>query len=185
MGGALSGGSSPDLHWRTAGVFDGIVTPAVAEESRLLFPSLSRAPATALRVVTQRLVSAGLVYNKSAEERLVDAAVAWEALLGSQDRDQLSLQLALGMAWLLAPKDYAERERVFRRAKRVYGVRSRLVHGGGAKPKDVDEAADELIEWLQRSLVALLTTYSPLLDGADRVTRLLLQDPGSHAQSTA
>ncbi|HZJ03918.1 MAG TPA: hypothetical protein VFD59_00425 [Nocardioidaceae bacterium] len=90
-GGALGGGFNPDLHWRTSDSYDGIVTPAVAEESRLLLPSLSRAPTTAFRVAAHRLVSAGLVYNKSAEDRLVDAAVAWEALFGSQDRDQLSL----------------------------------------------------------------------------------------------
>lgn len=105
MGGGSGGGLTPDLHWRTSTFFDGIVTPTVAEAARLLFPSLSRAPAAVFRVAVHRLVSAGLVYNKRPEDRLVDAAVAWEALLGSQERDQLSLQLALGIAWLLAPGD--------------------------------------------------------------------------------
>lgn len=152
----------------------------------MLAPSVTfEGAATAFRVAANRLVSAGLVYNKSAEDRLVDAAVAWEALFGSQDRDQLSLQLALGIAWLLAPEDYTERERVFRRAKGIYGTRSKLVHGGGAKAQEVEEAANELTEWLQRALIALLTTHSPLLDGADRMRRLLLQNPGNFAKGTA
>lgn len=68
---------------------------------------------------------------------------------------------------------------MFRRAKKVYGLRSKLVHGGGAKDREVEKAADELIEWLRQALIALVTTHSPLLNSADRVQRLLLQDPGN------
>jgi hypothetical protein len=184
-GGAMGGGANPGLQWRTSDFYDGVVTPAVSEEARMLLPSLSKAPAVALRVAAHRLVSAGLVYDKSAEDRLVDAAVAWEALFGSQDRDQLSLQLALSIAWLLASDDYAERERIFRRAKRVYGLRSKLVHGGGAKAQEVEKAADELTEWLRQAVIALVTTHSPLLHVVDRVQRLLLQDPHNLAQGSA
>jgi len=148
MGGDMSGGGNPK--WRISDFFDGVVTPAVSEEARRLLPSLSLAPAPALRVAVHRLVSAALVYDKSPEDRLVDAAVAWEALFGSQDRDQLSLQLALSIAWLLAPDDHAERDRLFRRAKKIYGLRSKLVHGGGAKAQEVEKAADELTEWCAR-----------------------------------
>lgn len=181
QGGGSSHGSNPDLHWRgTESIWDGIVTPDVAAEARRLFPSLSSAPAESLRVASHRLVSAGLVYNKKAEDRLVDAAVAWESLFGSRDRDQLSLQLALGIAWLLAPDDYAEREPIFSRAKKIYALRSKLVHGGGVqKAKEVETAADELIEWLRQALIALVTTHAPLLSDKDRVQRLLLQDPSN------
>ena len=182
MGGDLGGGSSPDLHWRTSSDFDGIVTSAVAEEARRLLPPLSRVPVETFRVAAHRLVSAGLVYNKSAEDRLVDAAVAWEALFGSQDRDQLALQLSLCIAWLLAPDNHAERECVFRRAKKIYGLRSKLVHGGGAKPSEVEEAANELTEWLRQALVALVT-HSSLLAASDRVHRLLLQDPAMYVRA--
>lgn len=178
-GGDLSSGHNPDLHWRTSSVYDGIVTSDVAEAARLLLPSLARAPLKTLRVAAHRLVSAGLVYNQSAEDRLVDAAVAWEALFGSQDHDQLSLQLALCMAWLLSPDDHAERDHVFRRAKKIYGLRSALVHGGGAKAREVEQAANELTEWLRHALVALVTTHSPLLAASDRVQRLLLRDPAN------
>lgn len=178
-GGAMGGGANPGLQWRTSDFYDGIVTPAVAEEALLLLPSLTEAPAVKLRVAAHRLVSAGLVYDKSPEERLIDAAVAWEALFGSQDRDQLSLQLALSLAWLLASDDHTERERIFRRAKQIYSLRSKLVHGGGVNSQEVEKAADELTEWLRQAVVALVTTHSPLLPAANRVQRLLLQDPGN------
>jgi len=184
MGGDLSGGDNPNLQWRTSDFFDGVVTLAVSEEARRLLPSLAQVPAPALRVAVHRLVSAGSVYDKSPEDRLVDAAVAWEALFGSQERDQLSLQLALSVAWLLAPDDHAERERLFRRAKKIYGLRSKLVHGGRTKAQEVEKAADELTEWLRQAVIALVTTHSPMLPIADRVSRLLLQDPSNLAQGS-
>lgn len=182
MGGDSGSGANPNLQWRTSAFYDGVVTPSVAEAARQLLPSLSQAPAAALRVTAHRLVSAGLVYDKSPEDRLVDAAVAWEALFGSRDHDQLSLQLALSMAWLLSYNDHAARERLFRRAKKIYGLRSKLVHGGGAKTQEVEEAADELTEWLRRAVIALVTTHAPLLSATDRVPRLLLQDPSNLTQ---
>lgn len=181
LGGGSGGGLTPDLHWRTESIYDGIVTPAVAEAARLLLPSLSGTP-PAFAVAVRRLVSACLVYNKPAEERLVDAAIAWEALLGSQDRDQLSLQLALGIAWLLAADNHADRERTFRRAKKIYALRSKLVHGGGARADEVEEAANQLTDWLRHALIALVTTHSPLMHAGNRAQRLLLQDPGNLAQ---
>lgn len=184
-GGSTGGGASPDLHRRTSDFYDGFVTPTVAAEARLLLPSLAQAPAAAIRVPAHRLVSAALVYNKSPEDRLIDAAVAWGALFGSQDRDQLSLQLALGIAWLLASDYYVKRERVFRRAKKIYGLRSRLVHGGAADVREVEKAADELTEWLRQALTILATTHSPLLPVTDRVQRLLLQDPDNLAKDGA
>ncbi len=51
-------------------------------------------------------------------------------------------------------------------------MRSKLVHGGATKTPDVGEAANDLIEWLRRALLALITTHSPLL--VSRVVSLLL-----------
>ena len=61
----------------------------------------------------------------------------------------------------------------------TYGLRSRLVHGGGAKAREVEEAANELTEWLRHALIVLVTTHSSLLAASDRVPRLLLQDPAN------
>jgi hypothetical protein len=182
-GGDLSGGSAPDSAEPRTSVFDTIVTSAVADKARSLVPALSLAPRAPLSVATSRLVSAALVFGHSRDDRLLDAAIAWEGLFGSQDRDQLSLQLALAIAWLRAPTDYAERERVYARAKKIYGLRSRIAHGGSAKAPDVEQAADELIGWLRDALVAMVTTHSPLLASTARTQRLLLQDPGMLATS--
>ena len=88
------------------------------------------------------------------------------------------------MAWLLAYDDHAERERLYRRAKKIYGLRSKLVHGGGAKTQEVEEAADELTEWLRQAAIALVTNHAPLLSATDRVPRLLLQNPSNLAQGS-
>ena len=125
----------------------------------------------------QRFNSSCQVYDKSNEDRLVDAAVAWEALFGSQDDDQLTLQIALGTAWLREPSDYAKRDQVFTTAKKIYGLRSKVIHGGSPKAKDVEEAAATLVEWLREMLVALMSTHRPLIDPKNRTRRLMLGDP--------
>jgi len=158
-------------------MFDALVTEAVAQEAQSYFPLVQAVSVKNFRPIVRRLVSASLVYNKPAEGRLVDAAIAWEALFGSKERDQLSLQLALGIAWLLEPIDYKARTELFRCAKKVYGTRSKIVHGGGAPAREVEQAAEDLIGWLRRALVAMLTMYAPLMTAGDRVQRLLLQDP--------
>jgi hypothetical protein len=98
-------------------------------------------------------------------------------LFGSQDRDQLSLQLALGMSWLLEPDDYEGRAAIYARAKKIYGIRSKVVHGGASKAADVEAAVIDLTEWLRTALVSLLTVHRPLLAREGRVNRLLLRDP--------
>ncbi|MGY6658685.1 hypothetical protein ACXIZN_41655 [Amycolatopsis sp. TRM77291] len=178
QGGGSGGGDNPDLHWRKESpIFDVVVTPAVAEEARRLLPLVSPL-LTSAEVAVKRWVSAALVYGKPPEDRLIDAAIAWEALFGSQNHDQLTVQLAFAMAWLLAPDDHVERAKIAKRAKKIYQMRSKLVHGGEVKGRrEIEDAAEELLEWLRRAFVAMSTTHSALLPAkTDRARRLMLQD---------
>jgi hypothetical protein len=176
-GGSLGIGQTPDLQWRTIeSLFNTAVTDEVGATARELYTALAKAPPKHVGVFVRRLVSACLVYNATSEDRLIDAAVAWEALFGSRDHDQLTVQLALAMAWMLAPEDYEDRLTTYRRAKTIYRTRSRLVHGN-ADMSDVPQAAADLIEWLRQVFVALLTTHSSLLADPNRTLRIFLREP--------
>lgn len=184
QGGSSGFGQSPDLQWRAAGsVFNTAVTAAVGEAARQLYPALAKVPAKDVGVFIRRLVSACLVYNATPEDRLIDAAVAWEALFGSKDHDQLTVQLSLAMAWMLASEDYAERLRIYRRAKKIYATRSKFVHGGNANASEVPVAAAELTEWLREVFVALLTGHPSLLAESDRAVRIFLREPMGESQN--
>ena len=177
-GGSSGFGQTPDLQWRAIeSGFNTFVTDAVGAMARELYPALMTAPSKDVGVPVRRMVSASLVYNAGPEDRLIDAAVAWEGLFGSKDRDQLTVQLALAMAWMLAPEDYPDRQRYYRRAKSIYSTRSKLVHGGNANVTEVPNAATDLMEWLRKVFIALLTTHSSLLKDSERTFRILLRDP--------
>jgi hypothetical protein len=177
QGGGSGGGDNPDLHWRNDSPFDTVITPAVADETRRLLPLVPKL-LTSAEVAVRRWVSAALVYGKQPEDRLIDAAIAWEALFGSQNHDQLTVQLSLAMAWLLAHDDNVERAKIAKRAKKIYQLRSKLVHGGEVKNRrEIEDAVDELLEWLRRAFVHLATTHAALLPmKTDRARRLMLQD---------
>jgi hypothetical protein len=132
QGGGSGGGDNLGLHWRSDSPFDAVVNPAVAEETSRLLPSVPLL-LTSAEVAVRRWVSDALVYREQPEDRLIDAAIAWEALFGSQNHDQLTVQLAFAMAWLLAPDEHVERAQIAKRAKKIYQLRSKLVHGGEVK----------------------------------------------------
>lgn len=175
-GGTPSGGSNPGVGWRTSSIFDAVVTSEVASVARKTLPQLRATFSDALRIPARRLVSAALVFDKSHEDRLIDASIAWEGLFGSQANDQLSLQLALSIAWILQPNEPIARRQVFDRAKKIYGLRSKVVHGGSAMTADVEAAAEELLEWLRHILLTLLTTHASLVGAKDGLQQLVLQD---------
>jgi Apea-like HEPN len=184
QGGSSGFGQSPDLQWRaTDSIFNATVTAAVGEAARKLHPALVKVPPKEVGVFVRRFVSACLVYNATPEDRLIDAAVAWEALFGSRDHDQLTVQLSLAMAWMLAPEDYADRLKIYRRAKKIYATRSKLVHGGNASVTEIPAAATELTEWLREVFAALLTRHPSLLSESDRAVRVFLREPEEASQN--
>ncbi len=70
---------------------------------------------------------------RDAADALIDAVVAWENMFGSAS--ETSFKVCASLAWLLQPEDADARSRLFNHAKRIYNLRSRLVHGDA----DVDE----------------------------------------------
>lgn len=181
QGGSMSYGANPDLQWRTPSeVFDVTLTAGDAEECRAISSKLGDLNVPMLHTFLPRIIRASQVYNASDEDRLVDAAVAWEALFGSQDSNQLSLQLALAMTWLIEPSDHVKRLELFKKCKKIYGLRSTTVHGGPLKPEQhqrIKESAHDLLELLRLALLTIVDSHRHLLIAKDRTTPIILQIP--------
>jgi len=87
----------------------------------------------------RRLISA-VTERLDAADGLVDAVICWENLFGSPS--EAVFRVTGAMAKILEPDNQAERERLVKELKRIYGVRSGLVHGNPKPPKAEDVATD-------------------------------------------
>ncbi len=93
-------------------------------------------------------------YTEADPQRLLEFAIALEALLLNDDpRSELTFRLALRGARLLRD-DLEGRERIFNRLKELYAFRSRLAHG---------DMLDDLNETQRKKLVGVEAEALPLL----------------------
>jgi len=86
----------------------------------------------------------GSAYDRpwfSASDRLIDDAIALEALVGAPG-PELTYTLATRVSALLSEND-AERVALFERIRSFYGTRSRLVHGDALKPRHLADIQRE------------------------------------------
>ncbi|MPZ21967.1 MAG: hypothetical protein GEU28_00105 [Dehalococcoidia bacterium] len=109
------------------------------------------------------------------EDVLVDAIVVWENLFGGAN--ETTLRVSTALAWLLASTADARRDRQ-KRFKKIYGLRSRVVHGApNVNQKELQKSA---VEAVQVSLEALRQVFGDRTDllrmgsGAERSEALLL-----------
>ena len=104
-----------------------VVNPAVSRLSRSLAVCLRRIGFANTRM--------------SVEDRLLDIMMALEALVLTdsgkpEDRGELSFRLALRLARFLG-KDAGDMQRIFSLAKKAYGLRSKVIHGGQLESGEV------------------------------------------------
>lgn len=94
-------------------------------------------------------------YSHQAEDRVVDAITALEALLG--ESTEIAFKLAFRAAGILAADD-EERVAIFERMKIYYDTRSRIVHGGVLKEKQLQVIRNPrpLLDIVRQLLVAFL-----------------------------
>lgn len=104
-------------------------------------------------------------------DSLVDAVIAWENLFGT-DSGETSFRVCGALAHVLEPKDAAKRKDLFREAKQLYNVRSRLVHG--SKEPHQDEAE----RYADRAIQLAVQSYRAVFLRTD-----LLNAPNSSARS--
>ncbi|WP_143034006.1 HEPN domain-containing protein [Paramicrobacterium humi] len=79
--------------------------------------------------------------RRAQDDALIDAVIAWENMVGS--RSETTFKVCSALAWLLEPEHAERRAALFNRCTKIYGVRSRLVHGDTdaiLSSEDVDDA---------------------------------------------
>jgi hypothetical protein len=86
----------------------------------------------ALDIPMRRILSAVPEYGYW-DDRLVDAVIAWEGLLGATT--ETTFRLCAALAVLLEPDDTGRRHLVFAELKGIYDARSKVVHGKPYPPK--------------------------------------------------
>jgi hypothetical protein len=91
--------------------------------------------------------------RKPRENQVIDLFICLEALL-LREEDELTFRLATRGANLLGP-DANDRKRVFAEVKDFYNLRSKIVHGGVLKTREIQAAqnVDRLRELVRRALL--------------------------------
>ncbi len=137
------------------------------EERRHLRPGTSIAGARLVSAVTGRT---DLV------DRLVDAVVAWENLVGAEGETTFRVTGALAK---LIEDDPSKRAALARRLKGIYTLRSRAVHGAEVDQNKLKDAVGDAVDF---GIAGLRRLYAKdpewlKLDSTMRANRLLLEEP--------
>lgn len=117
------------------------VTAQHITEATSFYPTLrsiqpGRAVWIALRAIWSGLTS------YAADIRYLWFWIALEALFGPEDSSELSHKLAERIAFFIAESSTDARD-LFRKAKKCYGVRSKIVHGRWTHSPDIDEMMED------------------------------------------
>lgn len=119
------------------------------------------------------------------EDRIIDAAIALEAMYGSFGSGEITHKISLRAAWMLG-KSAAERRRIFRDMRSLYRVRSQVVHGRSTT--DEQKREQELVRALSvgrelaRSTLFALLSRSPVKD-ENEWYNLVLEGPRSGSKA--
>lgn len=126
--------------------------------------------------VAARRLGNALAYRWESADILIDAVMIWENLLGADTETTFRVTAALAK---LIESDPNRRGDLKVQLGKIYALRSRVVHGGTAKPHDIDEAATAAVR------IAVQALKASYLRGADwlkmksheRSSALLLFEP--------
>ncbi len=92
-----------------------------------------------LDVSMRRLLSA-VTTRFDPTDGLVDAVICWENMFGTDQ--ETTFRVCGALASILEPSDSGKRAELNRELKRIYGVRSKLVHGSRNEPTAQQVVAD-------------------------------------------
>jgi hypothetical protein len=123
-----------------------------------------------LQLALRRFDSA--FHRAEKEDALIDLWVAFEALLVPDGSAELSYRAALRIA-LLAGVNHDSRRLYFTRARRSYGIRSKIVHGEHVPEQKLQRSLIETRELAREVLKAWL--LNPPSDGAVSIDDALLR----------
>ena len=123
-------------------------------------------------IATRRTLSA-LTTRSDPTDRLIDSVIALENLFGTGS-GELVFRVSTGCARLLE-RDGPARLTLQRDVRRLYNLRSRVVHGAHApEPGEMHPHAVDASDLAVRALRRLFLYRSDLIDNADRSTALIM-----------
>ena len=142
------------------------VVADLVEEVGEVTPRLDVALSRMIRVGSER---------RDPVDALIDAVVAWENMVGS--KAETTFKVCAALAWLLEPDDEGKRVALFSKAKKIYALRSDLVHGS------VDADPDLAPEYGQEALAIAVRAFRRIhadttlkeLKSSSRSDRLLMR----------
>jgi hypothetical protein len=126
----------------------------------LALENLGHAPQRLLRAITER---------QDPVDALVDAVIVWEAIFGTHN--EITFRVCGSLARLLY-STLEERLAFVKRAKSVYTMRSKIVHGASdIKPEKISESRDQAVHVAIQALRTLVEERPDLLALADSSKR--------------
>ena len=130
--------------------------------------------ASSLDVAATRVVSA-IAHRHDRADALIDAVMAWENLLGTET--EVTFRVSASLSKLLEA-DIGKRIEMKNRLSKIYGIRSRIVHGAVADPSDIIEAARTAVDVAIRALRVFYSHRTDLISrkSMERADLLLLGD---------
>ena len=138
--------------------------------------------------VTPRLdIALGRMVRVASEQRdavdaLIDAVIAWENMLGT--KAETTFKVCAALAWLLEPDDENGRRRLFAEAKKIYALRSALVHGAvEADPNQVPQLGQAALNLAVRAFRCIHADPTLIdLRASARADAILLRAPRNSEQ---
>ena len=109
------------------------------------------------------------------DQRILNLAIVLELLFAPHSQSETTHQIAFNTAWYLGGS-HVDRAELYRRIKRLYGVRSTLVHGGRTEEDTLLEAATELMSLCGRLLRLILSDLDRLTQFEVEVQRRAMLD---------
>ena len=126
------------------------IDPAEAQKLTSDFLSLSQISRTRLQVPLRHLNRSRRQYTP--EAAAIDLRTALEALLASDAGPELTFRVSLLGAWMLGRGDIEERQRIYHRLRKAYGMGSQAVHKGKIKENN----AREIVRQVQSDAATIL-----------------------------
>lgn len=144
----------------TPGLIPTRLTEAQASEWKIWATNIQVHRIPTIGVAIRRML-ASIAERRSPDDVLVDAVIVWENLFGA--KTETTLRVSSSLAWLLGNSS-ADRRMRQTRYKKIYGIRSDVVHGAAAvNPTRLQEFSMEAVQISIDALRALFGTHVALL----------------------
>jgi Apea-like HEPN len=122
-------------------------------------------------VAIRRLLSAH-IERETPADRLIDIVIAWENLFGPRSQTEITKTISKAVGNLLSDGSSKAADQIRKDAARIYGVRSRLVHGGSARAGQLERSVPRAFDLTRQAFCELLERRPELLTDPMRGERL-------------